>query len=204
MRGVQVKVLFWGTVMSTVHLVGWALLAWIPHLWLGCVTEFFAGLGFTSYPILISLCQASLDENSQGVGMGVVFAVKAATNIVGPLFFGLTYANLREGSHFFGGNCPQFPFLIGVALFVYALYVIRWRLQPLLEKGARDGARVDLEKPLLPDCAEALGEPPASSYAFNHQRSEEDEAAEQATAVTQRQLSAPLILRTALGSSSGI
>ena len=133
--------LFWGTVMSTVHLVGWALLAWIPHLWLGCVTEFFAGLGFTSYPILISLCQASLDENSQGVGMGVVFAVKAATNIVGPLFFGLTYANLREGSHFFGGNCPQFPFLIGVALFVYALYVIRWRLQPLLEKGARDGAR---------------------------------------------------------------
>jgi MFS family permease len=171
----ELKMLFYGTCFSGVHLALWALLTWVPQLWLACATEVVGGLGFVAYPVLTSMAMACLRAEDQGVGSGVIFATKAATNVVGPLFFGLTFARLREGGHFFGRDLPQFPFLVAVLIFTYAAWMIRFRLVPHWEKagkgawdrvaqqqeeekfGAREGGegrRSELRTPLVPAVAE--------------------------------------------------
>ena len=178
----ELKMLFYGTCCSGLHLALWALLTWVPQLWLACTTEVVAGLGFVAYPVLTSMAMACLRAEDQGVGSGVIFATKAATNVVGPLFFGLTFARLREGGHFFGRDLPQFPFLVAVLIFTYAAWMIRFRLVPQWEKAGKgawdrvaqqqqqqqqaeeeeefggrqggEGGRSELRKPLVPAVAE--------------------------------------------------
>ena len=108
----------------------WAALSIWPLRWIGYVAEFVAGLTFLAFPVLAAIASNQLSESEQGVGIGVLNGMKNICGVIGPPFFGITYAYFREGGHVGGYNLPSFPFLFSLLVEFYTLWYIGNRLVP--------------------------------------------------------------------------
>ena len=126
----EAQVTYVATIGNIVHFAFWVVLSVWPRPWVGYVAEMVAGLAFLAFPALAAILSNSLSHEEQGVGIGVLNAVKNLCGVIGPPFFGFTYAYFRKGRHFGGYNLASFPFIVSIFMELFTMYWIRTKLIP--------------------------------------------------------------------------
>ena len=126
----EAQVTYLATVGNIVHFAFWVLLSIWPRPWVGYAAEAVAGFAFLAFPALAAILSNSLSHEEQGVGIGVLNAVKNLCGVIGPPFFGFTYAYFRKGGHFGGYDLASFPFIVSIFMQIFTMYWIYTRLIP--------------------------------------------------------------------------
>eukprot|EP01084_Bolivina_argentea_P207426 353903_1 len=122
----DVNILAIGCELSIVAFIFMSLISFYPHLSFVFLSGILLTLGMISFPSANGLVTKYLNEKEQGIGFGVIFAVRAITWIVAPILFATMYELLKKI------NLEYITFLVGALLGVIELFIILYPLKKLL------------------------------------------------------------------------
>ena len=97
------------TTILIMCLIG-VMVYFIPQIWVGFLFSIFSSLTNLNVPILSGTLSKRLDEKEQGIGLGVLHAVKGITYATAPIGFALLYDNFADDKY---GALKTISFLVG-------------------------------------------------------------------------------------------
>ena len=97
------------TMILIMCLIG-VIVYFIPQVWVGFLFSLFSSLALLNPPILNGALSRRLDEKEQGIGLGVLHAVKGVTFATAPIAFALLYDNFSDDKY---GALKTISFLVG-------------------------------------------------------------------------------------------
>eukprot|EP01083_Nonionella_stella_P132980 404347_1 len=92
----NMRILCIGVALLFVSFMLFSLLQWFKSLLFSCIGGVFISSGFIAFPAANGIVTAYLSKSEQGIGFGVIFAVRSLTWILAPISFSQIYSFSKE------------------------------------------------------------------------------------------------------------
>eukprot|EP01084_Bolivina_argentea_P052762 96892_1 len=107
------------TIATLIWFLIWALLPYIPHVYIAIIGGVIGGFGMMAYPALNSILTNYVEDNEHGKAFGIVQTAQAVTITCAPFVFGIGYNISKEYLHF-----PALPLIIAMILVAISYILI--------------------------------------------------------------------------------
>ena len=124
----DITILAIGGILSSIAFAWMSLIYWFPHYLVVVISGMLVTMGMITIPSSNGLVAKYLNEKEQGIGFGVIYAVRSITWIVAPITFALMYEWFEKI------NLQYLTFWIAAGIGFIQVYIILHPLKKLLIK----------------------------------------------------------------------
>ena len=131
----NIQILYVGVTLFFIAFILFSFMQWIKSMVIASIAGILLTSGFISFPAANGIVTKHLTKSEQGIGFGVIFAVRSLTWIIAPVGFAEMYAIFKNG------GVPSMTMFMGAIMILIALIVIWWPLRKTLDETVRTGKK---------------------------------------------------------------
>ena len=131
----NIQILYVGVALFFIAFILFSFMQWIKSVVIASIAGILLTCGFIAFPAANGIVTKHLTKSEQGIGFGVIFAVRSLTWIIAPVGFAEMYAIFKRS------GAPSMTMFMGAIMILIALIVIWWPLRKTLNETVRTGRK---------------------------------------------------------------
>ena len=131
----NIQILLVGTSLFFIAFILFSFLQWIKSMVIPFIGGVLITCGFISFPAANGIVTKHLSKSEQGIGFGVIFAVRSLTWIIAPISFAEMYALFKNG------GVASMTMYMGAIMILFAVFIIWFPLRRTILDTVRTGRK---------------------------------------------------------------